>query len=234
MARQKLAFFGRLQHAQHAQHGQCGQQPLQEQQLGPSHASAIGQRHLPMSTRCFGQQHCSRSLCCGRANQVRCQATPIALSGSSWPGLLLRVLSLSWGAMLTAPSTRRAYVAPSLAASLALTRTKSVVFFCHLQPFNGMHAGVQSAKLSTVLDLQDSMLQQLQQYKQLVPQLQVHQQQHPYLRAVRRLPQNPKLVVSRGLLQLGWWFTEHGQGVVVTFMTAVNPPGLHCKCPPQQ
>lgn len=49
---------------------------------------------------------------------------------------------------------------------------------------------VQDAKLSSVLDLQDSVLEQIQRYKQLAPQLQVHQPQHPqpYLRAVRKLP----------------------------------------------
>lgn len=131
--------------------------------------------------------------------------------------------------MLTAPSTRQAYIAPSLAASLRWLEPSAVVFYAsfkQLIAFNGMHAGVQNAKLSTVLDLQDSMLQQLQQYKQLVPQLQVHQQQHPYLRAVRRIPQNPKLVVSRGLLQLVVHRAWAGRNCE---LIAVNLPGPHCK-----
>jgi hypothetical protein len=32
------------------------------------------------------------------------------------------------------------------------------------------------------------MLQQVQDYKQLAPQLEVHKTQHPYLRPVRKLP----------------------------------------------
>jgi hypothetical protein len=50
-------------------------------------------------------------------------------------------------------------------------------------------AGVTDARLSTVLGLQDSMLAQVEQYKQLAPLLQDYKQpQHPLLRAVRKLP----------------------------------------------
>jgi hypothetical protein len=50
-------------------------------------------------------------------------------------------------------------------------------------------AGPLDARLSTVLGLQDSMLAQVEQYKQLAPQLQDYQlPQHPLLRAVRKLP----------------------------------------------
>lgn len=50
-------------------------------------------------------------------------------------------------------------------------------------------AGLLDARLNTVLGLQDSMLAQVEQYKQLAPLLQVYQQpQHPLLRAVRKPP----------------------------------------------
>jgi hypothetical protein len=57
-------------------------------------------------------------------------------------------------------------------------------------------ADTPDAKLSTVLQLQDDMLQQLQEYNQLAPQLQAHKQQHPYLRPVRKLPPGSIFVSS--------------------------------------
>jgi hypothetical protein len=65
-----------------------------------------------------------------------------------------------------------------------LTRTSLAHTACSRCPT----AGAPDPKLSKVLGLQDSMLQQVQDYKQLAPQLEVHKTQHPYLRPVRKLP----------------------------------------------
>lgn len=65
-------------------------------------------------------------------------------------------------------------------------------------------ADAPDAKLSTVLHLQDSMLQQLQEYNELAPQLDVHKPQHPYLRPVRKLPPESNFV-SFSSRQPQWW-----------------------------
>lgn len=66
-------------------------------------------------------------------------------------------------------------------------------------------ADAPDAKLSTVLQLQDSMLQQLQEYNELALQLEVHKPQHPYLRRVRKLPPG-RDCVSISSRQPRWWW----------------------------